>query len=410
MTALLPSLPRDSLLRVVRDLYIDELSTIRRASFEPLRYRWDEHLELGVDGLNLDSLERFSCAARINEFFSLFESGVEDNLLRAVSLGDLLDVIRYGLGLYAGSVTFRSGGTVSLPHRVTHSMEDLEQEVRELGEIFRGRARWIVTVPVHHIYGFIFGVLLPCRLGSAVVDARWSLLGGASRPCPGDVVVSVPYLWQRLQPSLGGAGAPDQPRSTVSGQPDVWGVSSTAPLATALANLLIESGLERLIEVYGSSESGGIGRRDHREEPNGPFRLFSYWCRASAGRSDHLLQRITAAGVREEELPDNLEWIDSRRFRVAGRRDAVVQVGGHNIDLGELRRRILEIITGADDCALRMDAAGERLRVFLVSSHALPEEEVLRLLRNSLADHEMPVEVLQETSLPRSGVGKIAGW
>jgi long-chain acyl-CoA synthetase len=406
VTSLLSSLPRDSLLRVVRDLCAEEIARVRGSAFDPLRYPWDESLAIGAGGLHLDSLERFSCAARMNEFFSLFESGVEDNLLRASSLGDLLDVVGYSLDHCSGSVTFRSGGTVAAPRRVSHSREDLEQEVRELGEIFRGRARWIITVPVHHIYGFIFGVLLPAWLDAAVVDARWSLLGGAARPRPGDVLISVPYLWQRLHPRPAVTGNQDHADSN----PDLWGVSSTAPLAPDLADRLVASGLTRLIEVYGSSESGGVGRREHGEERGGPFTLFSFWRRAPGDRPDHVLERITAAGVRELELPDRVEWIDSRRLRVLGRRDAVVQVGGHNVDLEQLRRRILEILPGIDNCALRMDAAGERLRVFLAAPEALPDEDITRLLRGSLADHELPVEVLQGTSLPRTGTGKIAEW
>ncbi|MFW6229200.1 MAG: hypothetical protein ACOC2V_07045, partial [Alkalispirochaeta sp.] len=273
----------------------------------------------------------------------------------------------------------------------------------------------IVTVPVHHIYGFLFGVLLPATLGVPAVDAQGTLLTGDARPRDGDLVISVPFLWERLLTGISRWGE------------DVVGVSSTAPLppATARAGCTGENapgagargsrGLARFIEVYGSSETAGIGWRDHcaalPAATTPGFTLFPYWSRAGASEEDSRLHR---SGVSREipasdetgvthgptpldepgsagastthdatappdellrtnpdgstsrhPLPDRVEWIDDRTIIPVGRRDAVVQVGGENVDLEELRKRILDSLDDIADCAVRLGGDG-RIKLFVV--------------------------------------------
>ncbi|TVR72935.1 MAG: hypothetical protein EA427_02690 [Spirochaetaceae bacterium] len=397
--SLLSRISASSLHRVVRDIILDELQGTRGRSFSPPLPVGDERVELGPSGLDLDSLERFSLAARLNEFFAMHETGLEDNLLRARTTDRLVDVIREGLHVSAGSVGFRTGGTTADPRTIRHGTGELEEEVRVLAALLHDVERVILTVPSHHIYGFLFGVLVPEFLQVPVVDARWSLLGGDSRPRTGDVIVSVPFLWEQLLPVIqrlpGGTG----------------GVTSTAPLPEGLARRLAESPLERILEIYGSSETGGVGWRDDQAES---FQLFPFWRRGES--APHLLERVGDTGTSTtRELPDRIRWIGDRRFLPLGRRDTVVQVGGNNIDLDELRRRILEleISPAVEDCALRLDAPGERLRACLVTDRAPTEEEQDRarhILRSTLGDAEIPGELTWVRELPRSALGKRVDW
>ncbi|MFP4373975.1 MAG: AMP-binding protein, partial [Spirochaetaceae bacterium] len=228
----------------------------------------DETLREGRGG-DLDSLQVLTAAGRVNELFHLHETGVEDMLLRNRRVRDWAEIVTAALGEGVSGVTFSTSGTTGRPKRVTHSWATLEQEIAFLAGVLAGRRRVISTVPAHHIYGFLFTVLLPGYMGLPVLSFSWEELGAtAARVEPGDLVVSHPTLWRYLSRSVGAwpAGA--------------WGTSSTAPLPSDIHRELTAAGLERLWEIYGSTETAGVGLRDR---PEAPFELFPYFSRLQAG-------------------------------------------------------------------------------------------------------------------------------
>lgn len=407
--SLIARISAPALHRVIRDIVILELQASRGRRGARPDAVGEEGFDLGPAGLDLDSLERFSLAARLNEFFALHETGLEDNLLRARTTGEMLEVVSASLRESARYVSFRTGGTTGSARSVRHEASELEQEVRELAELLADRRRVLLTVPSCHIYGFIFGVLLPEFLRVPVVEAGWTLLGGSARPRAGDLIVSVPFLWEQVLPAV----------ERLPGE--VWGMTSTAPLPEYLSRRLRESPLERLLEIYGSSETGGVGWRDQcrfsgdATEEERSFELFTFWKRWE-GDHPHRLERVHSATANAlRELPDRIRWTGERRFLPLGRRDFVVQVGGQNIDLEDLRRRILDLdlVPTVEECALRHDAPGERIRACLVSRRAptdAEKEEAQRLLRGALGDAEIPGEITWLRELPRSAIGKQADW
>ncbi len=390
MTAPPLSLPPEDIFRMVRDIFVDELTISRRATFSAADGAlWSPATSVREAGIGLDSLERFTIAARLNETFHLHRSGVEDNLLRATTLGDTVEVIQAGLEYAGEHISFYSGGTTGAPHIVAHAVTDLMREVEELGELFPDRNRVIVTVPVHHIYGFLFGVLLPGKMGIPAIDAQSALLSGDRQPRSGDVVVSMPFLWKRLLPSISRWGT------------GVMGASSTAPLNQDTATAACRAGLQRLVEVYGSSETAGVGWRD-RCAASSYFTLFPRWERAGEG--------MIRSGSRPVDLPDWVTWHDDRRFLPTGRRDSVVQVGGTNVNLDELRDTILKLVPEATDCAVRLGAE-ERIRAFLVmSADSLDEQEISSRLARNLAAAALPRSITIGPQLPRATTGKVIDW
>ncbi len=410
MTGLIAGLTDDDLFRIVRDVVEDELLRSRGASFDrAVAATWDSGTSLREGGLTLDSLERFTLAGRFNETFALFKSGVEDNLLRARTLGDTVEVIHAGLSHDAEELAFYTGGTTGSPRPQRHLSARLIQEIEYLRTVFSGRKRVVVTVPVHHIYGFLFGVLLPRALEVPAVDARFSLLTGTRAPQPGDLVVSVPFLWERFLP-----GSTTWPGN-------VWGVSSTAPLDPSTGTGLC-GGVDRLTEVYGSSETGGIGLRDHCAGEEA-FTLFPYWSLPEgekrgvgtdvADETAVLWRRVGDSDAPVSyDLPDRVKVVDRRRVRPAGRRDEVVQVGGENVDLPTLQEKILSVLERAADCAVRLDANG-RVKAFIVprpGETLPPPDEIRRILHAVLPAPALPGAITVGERVPRSGTGKLLDW
>ena len=98
-------------------------------------------------------------------------------------------------GLENGSdeICFRTSGSSGAPKTCRHSLAGLWQEAAELAALFPGTRRIVGLVPSHHIYGFLFTVLLPRALGlepEAFVDLRGSSPGAVARQLrTGDLVV-----------------------------------------------------------------------------------------------------------------------------------------------------------------------------------------------------------------------------
>ena len=88
------------------------------------------------------------------------KTGLEDNLLRFRSLDKWTEVVSASWQRHPETITFRTSGTMSSSKACTHDSETLVQEAEELAEIFAGSRRIISMVPAHHIYGFLFTVLV----------------------------------------------------------------------------------------------------------------------------------------------------------------------------------------------------------------------------------------------------------
>ena len=191
------------------------------------------------------------------------------------------------------------------------------------------------------------------RLGVPVAERRWDATGSAARESrQGDLIISQPEIWRYTT------------RVKRDWNPGVWGVSSTAPLGPQVHRSLRAAGLERLFEVYGSTETGGVGLR---EEPDAPFYLFPYLERKISAESreadESTLVRIYSDGKREEVLlPDHVEWHGPRQFIPRGRNDRVVQVGGHNVNLDRVER-ILSSVPGVSSASVQPREVDDSTRI-----------------------------------------------
>lgn len=388
------------LARLVGDLVADELAHLRPGgAVEPPP--WPADLLLDEQGLGLDSLERLSVASALNETLHLHESGVEDLLLVRRRFGEWVDLAGLGLDHAGLRITFRTSGSRGAPKPCTHALAALEQEVDVLADLLEGRRRVFSAVPAHHIYGFLFTVLLPARWsGVAVHDVRrMTPQALAARLAPGDLLVSHPAHWALVARHAGPL------------PPNVVGVSSTAPCPDAVATALADLGLQRLVQVYGSSETAGIGWRDRADAP---YRLMPHWARLPG--DDTGLQRILPGEdpVRHV-LQDRLAWCGEDRFRVFGRHDEAVQVCGTNVFPERVRQVLLRHPQVQDAAVRRMtEAEGERLKAFVVPRGdadrcALPQA-LDRWSAQHLTAPERPRAFTLGERLPVNALGKAADW
>lgn len=156
-----------------------------------------------------------------------------------------------------------------------------------------------------------------------------------------------------------------------------------------------------MTEIYGASETGGVGWRTDQGE-------------AFALCSDLTLQEgaLHRPGV-EGPLPlqDTLDWPAPGRFRVKGRKDKQVQVGGVNVSLTSVREALLAM-PGVQDAAVRL--AEDRLKAFIVPAAPGIEESGLEAdLRTGLTHLPAPARPARYAfgdALPRTATGKLCDW
>jgi long-chain acyl-CoA synthetase len=353
---------------------------------------------LDAEGLGLDSLARLDLATSVSTFFRLHESELEDDLLRRRTVGDWTASVMHGWAHGSHRITFATSGSTGVPVLCTHTWSSIVQELDAQARLFAGRQRVLGLVGPRHIYGFFFCALLPRWLGVPFVDIRASSpkgLVGIARI--GDLVVGFPLLWDLAVPSG-------------SWVQDVVGATSTGPINPATVMALGEQGLARMVEIYGSSETGGIAWRD---QPTDVLHPYPHWSLRSDGR----LERADA------EIPGKMQVIEppdilaarNDGFDVVRRRDGKVQVAGTNVSCAHVAA-VLSEHPDISACAVRPMQAheGARLKAFIVLAGRANADAVrteLRMwMRSRLTTAETPMDIVFGSALPRDGLGKLADW
>lgn len=237
------------------------------------------------------------------------------------------------------SIEFYTSGSSGAPKCVPKTYAQLRLEVealeRQWGALL-GDAVMAGTVPHYHLYGVLFRILWPLLSGRAFLSSMClqpaALRAAALR---GDcVIISSPAFLGRVA-DYGDLPPASKVRAVFS---------SGAPLPDDAARRLKESWGHAAIEVYGSTETGGIA-----------------W-RAWSDAGDRALWRPiegVATELREEAAGERL-WVKSgctwghdwaptgdlarRRdggFELLGRADDVVKFEDKRVSLSEMRARLL---------------------------------------------------------------------
>ena len=363
--------------------YADRMAFSKGASLEP-------HFVPSAEVL--PELERYTTMART--MFGVPEVG----LARDSTLRDWADEIHAGWMDTDRTITFLTSGSTGAPKPTAHEYVLLEQEVNAQANLYKGRRKIVGFVPRNHIYGFLFTILLPKSLDVPVQwEAPLPTTGLIRILEPGDLVVAFPLLWGKFWQMNAAFG------------PDVYGVTSTAPCPTETIYGLRANGLARMYEIYGSSETGGVG---YRTTPDGEYTLLPYWRRTST--SSLLVRSLPRQGEREYLLQDVLHWKDGR-FTPRRRADNAVQVAGMNVYPARIRDMLAEH-PGVADCLVRLmrQEEGDRLKAFVVPtkdqdvSHL--ESELRVWARQHLQPTEQPAKWTFGNRIPIGAMGKAKDW
>lgn len=349
--------------------------------------------------LGFDSLSRLELISSVNRFFQLSQTGAEDYLPLNPSIGRWVETVSQHATLVGEGQTygFATSGTAGPVTIHLHPLQRLEAEVDALrtGPLngFACPSRIIALVPPHHIFGFLFTCLLPSMIGADVIDLHRHAPSAVARMGqPGDLVIGTPFSWQ----SVAATG--------MAISRGLHGITSGGPSTDETWLRQGPGRPEKMTEIYGATETGGIGSRQAQEAP------FSLLEHLAAVDSDI----VRAADADQAPLPiqDRIVWTADRQFRLGGRFDQVVQVAGVNVQPAQVAACIGEV-TGVADVAVR--PGNDRLKGFVVAKREVADLQALEVkirdhVRMRLPAPARPGTLTFGAALPRNVMGKPCDW
>lgn len=395
------------LLRICRDLAWGEMAAMPgiRSRLGPRlpSSQTEGLLDWSSAGMALDSLARLQLATAAAVWCNAGEAGFEDTFLAKRNVPDWADAMWRARTAGASGFTFSTSGSTGKRQHIRHAQDSLMDEARSWAQVLHASAlpvnRVVTLVPCHHIYGFIWGVLLPKALGVPVLDASHEAL---PELLEGDLLVAVPDQWQWL------AG------STRAGPAQVQGVTSTAAMPRQLHQKLVVAQtaapafLARLLQIYGSTETGGIGWRDH------PDKQYTLTPNRQRSADDGIELLLPSGALAPLALQDELQWTGAKEFELLRRTDCCVQVGGHNVSTAWVTEQLLAH-PAVQDASVRLDtdAPLSRLKAFVVLR--LPGDQPQRANLEAWLLHKLPwyanfSSICYGVQIPRNALGKHSDW
>ena len=245
-------------------------------------------------------------------------------------------------------VIFTSGST-GHPKPVAKRLLQFQLEIETLEKQWGkqlAHAAALATVSHQHIYGLLFRLLWPLSAGRCFHSGSYinpeTLLKGAQNAAA--YWVASPAHLKRLD-----CGSP---WDGIAGLCAIF--SSGGALQAEVAQQISARSGQSVIEIYGSSETGGIGWRRQGNEPLTHWTLFEGMSLRPAEHGWRLhspylqISKIPPhpAGKEGQEgfqLDDKISLQDDGRFILHGRLDRIVKIEEKRVSLTELEQRLMRL-------------------------------------------------------------------
>ncbi len=295
-----------------------------------------------------------------------------------------------------------TSGSTGEPNAVPKLWGELVARSRAIAQGFglatQGAPEVIGTTPPHHMYGFETTVLLPLHSRTASwcgpvfypADLRRAL----ARVPGGRILVTTPVHLRVLlesEPPL------ERPPEQV--------ISATAPLDVSLAAHAETQWGARVLEIFGATEVGSVATR--RTVSDESWTLLPGLSLLPPDEAP----RIEAPHAPATPLADTIERApDGRSFRLLGRSNDLVKLGGRRASLAGLTRALLGLEGVTDGIFLAPDDLAERPGARLIAFAVAPgcsAAVLLDALRREIDPLFMPRRLMLCEALPRNQAGKL---
>jgi acyl-coenzyme A synthetase/AMP-(fatty) acid ligase len=290
-----------------------------------------------------------------------------------------------------------TSGTTGVPKAVNKTLLMLDQEIQGLecqfGALLYNSAV-VSTVSHQHIYGLLFRILWPLCAARpfAATDIIYpeQVLENAIKE---KVLISSPALLKRLDK-----------QASVEGYCAVF--SSGGPLANDAADLSKRVLKTFVIEVFGSTETGGIGFREQKSSQT-PWTFFDEVdakltidnCLALT--SPWLSKPFINSDDGYYQTSDQCDLVGNNQFRLKGRIDQIVKIEEKRVSLAEVEMHLNELEWIAESVVIVISDPQRVALGALLKLTAIGEQELATLgkgkfwikLRQSLRNWVEPVAI-----------------
>jgi acyl-coenzyme A synthetase/AMP-(fatty) acid ligase len=295
---------------------------------------------------------------------------------------------------FMGLVLYTSGSTgtaQAIPKKLAQLAAEVAALETQFGALL-GAADIVATVSQQHIYGLLFKVLWPLTAGRAVYAAGFSFFEGVTTALAqrDSVLVSSPAHLKRLRENFLSALGVKRLRAVFS---------SGGPLTFEVAHECKRLLGHLPIEVYGSSETGGIAWRQQANRSDEAWTAFPgvHW---RIGAVDEVLE-VSSAYLPSADwfrTADRAVSLTHNRFFLRGRIDRIAKIEGKRISLSAIESLLMDspLVTAAR--VIVLDGSRQRVAAFIVLSESgrqwlaeLGRLHFNRRLRNLLVNSIEPV-------------------
>lgn len=309
---------------------------------------------------------------------------------------------------YPFSFIYFTSGTTGSPIGALKTKENLLSEIQELSKILEQYKikRVIVTVPFIHFYGSLLGALFALENNIDIIIKEHFLPNDLLNLCEDNsMVVTTPLYIKSL----------NRLESKKNLSKSIF-ISSTAPLFPDIAKEFNQNFNTNIIQLFGSTETGGIAYKYNNEELWTPLNLVSI----SQNSQGEL--KVTSPFVSNILFEDKFttthgsiqtfDYIekDGEKFKLIGRSSQIIKMAGkrystiqiENILENEatIEKAIVYVTTNKD--ALR----GEELNITLQSKKQITAKDIKKILKQQLENIRFSINLKIVDEIKTTSVGK----
>jgi len=256
---------------------------------------------------------------------------------------------------------FFTSGSTGFPIGAFKSLTNIESEVEVLSNLVSSVQKInkiIVTVPFIHIYGILAGLLLPMKLHNIKLVVKedflpYEILEESKEE--GSLVITTPVFIKAL--------AKLSENSDLS---KALFISSTGPLQANDVNDFEQKYKTKLMQLFGSTETGGIAYKFSSTDIWRPLEgvdIKTVDDKLSV-TSPFISQYILDNGIKKLKQPfitEDIVEISDKGFRLLGRSNKIIKIAGKRISAIAIEN-LLESIDGVERAVVELVYKKELLR------------------------------------------------
>ncbi|WP_417327979.1 AMP-binding protein [Halarcobacter sp.] len=306
------------------------------------------------------------------------------------------------------SMMFFTSGSTGNPIGALKTKKHLEEEVQVLTKLFEKREikKVILTVPFIHIYGMLFGLLYPLLNDIDIVLKEHFLPNDLLNLIDeNSLVVTTPLYIKALNKI---SQEKDLSKATF--------VSSTGPLDSQNAKEFSEKFNTDVMQIFGSTETGGIAYKLNDEILWTPMPKVEI--QTNEQNELKVLSPFVSTTIYENSFKDingvmqTFDYIEkeNEKFKLVGRSSQILKIAGKRYSTIQIENILEEedeinkalVFVSSDNDSLR----GEVLDITLESSKEFTAREIKKILQSKLSNLKFSLSLKHVDKIPTSSVGK----